>query len=246
MKRPGILGLIGLTALSALASTSFAEAQQQQQQQQQKKEPDKKPPAATVAAPVYKPPLRGAPGGRLGGGTRGTGRDTFVLSVLAPDHSGLTRHEQPTLYWYISAATTLPIELTIMDPTAVQPLLEMRITPPITAGIHEIRLADHGIRLAPDAVYRWYVAVVPDSGRRSRDILAGGTIQRVEAPAELTAKLAERPADEAPFIYAEAGFWYDALAAMSALIERSPENAELRERRAALVAQVGLPSVAGQ
>jgi hypothetical protein len=95
-------------------------------------------------------------------------------------------------------------------------------------------------------VYRWYVAVVPDSGRRSRDILAGGTIQRVEAPAELTAKLAERPADEAPFIYAEAGFWYDALAAMSALIERSPENAELRERRAALVAQVGLPSVAGQ
>ena len=47
----------------------------------------------TVTVPVYKPPLRGAPGGRVGGGTRGTPRDLFVLSALAPDHSGLTVQE---------------------------------------------------------------------------------------------------------------------------------------------------------
>ena len=47
---------------------------------------------ATASAPVYKPPLRGAPGGRVGGGTRGTGREAFILSVLAPAH--WVRHDR--------------------------------------------------------------------------------------------------------------------------------------------------------
>jgi hypothetical protein len=232
-------GLITLGVLAALLPVSRAEPQQ-------KKEGDKKPAAATVAAPVYKPPLRGAPGGRLGGGTRGAGGDVYVLSVLAPDHSGLTLQEEPSLYWYISRPTSLPVEFTIMDPSTVQPVLEMRIAPPISPGVHRIRLSDHGVRLAPDAVYRWYVAIVPDTGRRSRDILAGGTIQRVQPTAELSAKLREARPEEAPFIYAEAGLWYDALAAMSELIDRSPDDTELRQRRAALIAQIGLPSMAGQ
>jgi hypothetical protein len=69
--------------------------------------------AADANVPVYNPPSRGAPGGRVGGGTRGGGqRDVFVLSVLAPDHSGFTTSEQPSLYWFISNSTSLPIELT--------------------------------------------------------------------------------------------------------------------------------------
>ena len=41
--------------------------------------------AADANMPVYNPPSRGAPAGRIGGGTRG-GQNVFVLSVLAPDH----------------------------------------------------------------------------------------------------------------------------------------------------------------
>jgi hypothetical protein len=239
MKTLKATGVLALGALAALLPIVPAESQQ-------KKETDKKPATAVVAAPVYKPPLRGAPGGRLGGGTRGTGSDVFVLSALAPDHSGLTLQEQPSLYWYISKPTSLPVEFTIMDPTTVQPILEMRIPSPVAAGIHRIRLADHGIRLAPDRVYRWYLAIVPDTGRRSRDILAGGTIQRVEPTAELSTRLREGRPDDVPSIYAEAGLWYDALAAMSELIERDPGDAQLRQRRAALVAQIGLPPTTEQ
>src|SRR5437867_13335867 len=62
--------------------------------------PRREPQRSAASAPVYKPPLRGAPGGRVGGGTRGTQeRDIFVLSVLAPDHTGLTTREQPSLFW---------------------------------------------------------------------------------------------------------------------------------------------------
>ena len=200
-------------------------------------------PAPTVATPVYRPPLRGAPGGRVGGGTRGTGREVFVLAVLAPDHTGLTATDQPSLYWFISSSTSTPVELTLTDPRATQPVLELRVPPPVQPGVHRLRLADHGVRLAPGVAYRWYVAVVPDSGRRSKDILAGGAIERVEPPAGLRATVAQADQAELPSLYAEAGLWYDAIAALSERIERAPQDAALRRQRAALLAQVGLPEI---
>ena len=199
--------------------------------------------AADANVPVYNPPKRGAPGGRVGGGTRGgTQRDIFVLSVLAPDHSGFTTSEQPSLYWYISNSTSLPIELTVMDPQGVQPILETRLPAPAKPGIQRVRFADYNIRLAPGAAYRWFVAIVPDADRRSKDILAGGAIERVDVPAELNAKLAKAKSNETPFIYAEAGLWYDALGAISDLIDAAPQNQELHKQRTALLTQVGLPS----
>src|SRR4051794_15839999 len=74
--------------------------------------------AKVAAEPIYKPPNRGAAGGRVGGGSRGTGRDIFQLCVLAPDHTALTTQSQPTLFWFTSAPISLPIEVSIIDPTA--------------------------------------------------------------------------------------------------------------------------------
>src|SRR4029450_8033601 len=105
--------------------------------------------AASAATPVYKPPLRGAPGGRIGGATRGVARDVFVLSVLAPDHPGLPAIDHPSLFWYISTPISLPLELTVMDPRCAQPLLETALPAPRQGGIQRVRLADHGVRLAP-------------------------------------------------------------------------------------------------
>ena len=197
--------------------------------------------AADANVPVYNPPNRGAPAGRIGGGTRG-GTNVFVLSVLAPDHSGFTTSEQPNLYWYISNPTTLPIEITVMDSQGIKPILETRLPAPAKPGIQRVRLADYNIRLAPGAAYRWFVALVPDADRRSKDILAGGAIERVDMPEALKAKLAKSGSNETPFVYAEAGLWYDSLRAISDLIVAAPQNLELRKQRTALLTQVGLPS----
>ena len=200
--------------------------------------------ATTAAAvPLYKPPLRGAPGGRVGGGTRGVAREVFVLSALAPNHTGLTVSDQPSLFWFISNTAPFPVELTVADPQGEKPLLETRISLPSQPGVQRIRLADHGIRLSPGVAYKWFVAVVPDPARRSRDILAGGTIERIEITPELKGKLAQAAKTEHSFLYAEAGLWYDALAAISELIETAPNDAVLRKQRAALMAQVGLPDI---
>ena len=52
------------------------------------------------------------------------------------------------------------------------------------------------------------------------------------------------PKTNAVQVYAEAGLWYDAIMAISELIEADPTNAELRQQRAALLEQVALPGVA--
>ena len=44
--------------------------------------------------------------------------------------------------------------------------------------------------------------------------------------------------------YAEAGIWYDALEAVTDLIERSPGDSKSLGYRAALLRQVGLPEIA--
>ena len=91
-----------------------------------------------------------------------------------------------------------------MDPQGVQPILETRIPAPVEAGVHRIRLSDYNVRLASGAAYRWFVSVVPDADRRSKDITAGGAIERVEMPEGLQAKVAEAKSD-LPSIYGEAG-----------------------------------------
>src|SRR6476469_6610861 len=108
-----------------------------------KRQPPASPPAAD-SGPRYIPSKLGAPGGRVGGATRGpSGRDIFVLSVLAPDHTGLTVHEQPCLFWFISTQTTLPVEVTIVDPNADAPVLQTRIATAVDRGVHRVRLSDH-------------------------------------------------------------------------------------------------------
>jgi hypothetical protein len=194
---------------------------------------------------VYKPPLRGAPGGRVGGAARGTGREEFILSVLAPDHTGLTTREQPSLYWFISRPSSSPVELTVVDPDAADPLLELQLKPPIKAGVHRLNLADHNVRLKPGVAYQWYVSVVPDSGRRSKDILSGGSVERIDAPDDVKARVTGAAPPQLAAIYAEAGLWYDAVATLQDLLDASPKDAALVNQRAELLRSAGVPDLRG-
>jgi hypothetical protein len=206
---------------------------------------DQKKESVADSTPVYKPPLRGSPGGRVGGGTRGASLEEAVsLSVLVPDHVGLTLQNQPHLYWFISRPTTQPIEFTITEKDAVKPLLEARLKPIDKAGIQCIRLADQKVQLRPNVSYKWFVAVVTDPTHRSRDILSGGMIEILPASPALSAKLDPTPKAKQPWVLAEEGIWYDALARLSDEIEAAPKDLSLRKQRAALLEQVGLNEAA--
>jgi hypothetical protein len=197
--------------------------------------------AATM--PVYEPPRRSAPGGRIGGSTRGAGI-VPLLSALAPDHTGLTAEEQPVLFWYLTKATNYPVEFTITDDQAARPLLETRLSGPFEAGMQRVRIADYGVRLTPDVPYRWFVALVIDPNSPSRDNIAGGTIERMVPPRALRGKLRRASEGQTPSIYAEAGLWYDALTASADLLDAAPDDPALRQQQAALLEQVGLRQIA--
>jgi uncharacterized protein DUF928 len=123
-------------------------------------------------------------------------------------------------------------------------LIETALQPPFQPGVQRIRLADYHMRLGVGKAYQWFVSLVVNPKRRSKDILAGGMIERVELVEEVASKLAEAPRTSAPYLYAEAGLWYDAVAAISELIAEAPGDRNLLMQRAALLKQVGLFGIA--
>jgi hypothetical protein len=208
--------------------------------------PDKDdPPAVKRRMPVYKPPQRGTPGSRVAAGTRGEADGRIVLSALVPDHIGLTMQEQPALYWFISQSTKYPVEFTFIESQSEKPLVEKRIEGAIGAGIHNVQLADYGIRLKTGTVYKWFISIVTEPDHRSKDVVTGGEIERIDPPAELRARLDRAGKNDAPGIYAEAGLWYDALSAVCNLIDAGIDKAVFEEQRASLLEQVGLSDIAG-
>jgi hypothetical protein len=193
---------------------------------------------------VYRPPMRGAPSTRVGGGSRGLGDAPLTVSVIAPDHTGLTTQSQPSLYWYTSRPVSGEVEVTIIDANGIDPLLETRLAAPEGAGIHAIDLASLGVTLETDVEYSWFVAVVTDPAQRSNDVVASGTIMRIDGGRDVAARLANSDPRQQARIYAEQGLWYDAVDSLSGLIDDNPRDAGLRADRDALLAQVGLPTAA--
>lgn len=192
--------------------------------------------------PVYKPPRGiGAPGGRIGGGSRG--QEALAIFALVPDHLGLTINDQPTLYWYLSEPVQYPLVLTVNDETQVKPIVETILTRTPRAGIQSTPLKNFSVRLELDREYQWFVSLAIDSENPSKNIIAGGRIQRVLPPEELLHQLRNAEPDQVTAIYSEAGLWYDALGSISDLIDSRPNYADYRLGRKTLLEQVDLMEV---
>lgn len=199
--------------------------------------------AAAEKAPVYHPRVQRPPRARIEGGPRGQDGTMPTVIPLVPDHIGLTIARQPVLYWYLSEPTSSTAMFVLLDARSVQVLKKVALTPPFELGVHVLRLKDYGITLEKGVQYRWYIAIVLDSDSPSRDIVAGGMIERI-APEVGPPYPPTAHNLEAVRFYAEAGLWYDAIAAISDLISEAPNNPLLRKQRASLLTQVGLEGVA--
>lgn len=199
-----------------------------------------KPEASSRQEPLYRPPQRGAPGGRVGGGTRGPSAAFPLLWALAPDHVGLSTEAQPRLVWYLSKVTTYPLEFTIIEGTGVTPLVEKPLSSPTEPGIQIIRIADYDLNLEKGKTYQWFVSLVSDSEHRSTDIITGGMIQVGDVPASLGEHVRNANPVEAARLWAQAGFWYDAMGVISTSIQANPSDAQMHDLRASLLEEVDL------
>jgi hypothetical protein len=212
----------------------------------------RKPPAAgneqtaatrQVAKIEYQPPRRGAPRTRTGGGTRTDGAWPSV-TVLTPEHTGLTASAQPNLYWRLSADVTARFEFVLIDDKQPPPVWRETVTGAMQQGVHVLSLQAAGVTLQPGVTYRWSVAIVADPAQRSRDVVSSGTIERVALEPAVQAQLGQVQPQDRARVYAANGLWYDALAALAAQLAAQPEDRTALADRDALLEQGGISRAA--
>lgn len=195
----------------------------------------------SAAPPLYQLPKVGKPTGRVGGGRRGGVAALPDVYALVPDHVGYSASSQPVLYWYMSetARGDVVFELTLIDDSSVDPLLDRRFSAPSTAGLQRVDLSTLGVSLDPGEEYQWSIALVPDPKDRSKDIVATGWIEVVPPPAGMADRLAAAGPGGAAAVYGQAGLWYDTLDATMVQADRGDSQA--KGQLAGLLKQVGLP-----
>jgi hypothetical protein len=175
----------------------------------------------------------------VSGGLRGT-RGLPKPLALVPAHVALTGSSSPSLFWWIGAVPPQGTTVTLYVATddEPEPLAELAMPLPRSAGIQRVRLGEYGVELAPGVEYEWSIALGSNPDSHADDQIANGYITRVEAPSEAAG--AARNAST----LAAAGLWYDALAAVSDEVEVRPTDARPRAVRDALLQQAGLTAIA--
>jgi len=186
--------------------------------------------------PEYVPPARGAPSGRVGGGTRGL--HPLPLAALSPSHTGLTISPQPVLYYFAPGAAKPRFTLRPVSDPSSPPLVEKELPLPRDAGIQRLELKSLGVTLTPGVEYRWTVSMAGEARE------ASGTIQRIEPTTELSRKLSATSGRSRYAMLAREGLWYDALDEVSRAVGAAPNNPVPAKHRAALLEQIGLSAVA--
>ena len=83
-------------------------------------------PTEDVQIPLYTPPKKLTPRARVGGGLRGTDGNDPVLVALVPDHVGMTVKKSPSLNWFLSKPTSLPIHLHLPTSDQSDPYMKAR------------------------------------------------------------------------------------------------------------------------
>jgi hypothetical protein len=211
-----------------------------------KSAPEPEPPVAmdyvAMAEPVYRAPADAVTHDDAQTYVRGAG-PALRLLALVPPHSARTVSAHPELPWYLSELPPAParfeLTLTLIDQS--DPLMRRELAAPTHSGDQRIRLDELGIELPEGREVRWTVALRVDPENPSRDLVASGWIERVPESEELRADLAAaKPLDRAS-LYASSGLWYDAVAELSRVAERAPNETTPRRYLAQLFERAGLP-----
>ena len=134
------------------------------------------------------------------------------LELVVPEAKVVhqTASESPSLFVYSEGAAKEPLIFTLVDHDLIEPLVEQSINIS-EKGYHKITLPPN-IKLEPNKVYSWYVAVLCSNDPESfREVLTS-TVEYVPPSTELLEKInkTNSPKEKAR-IYTSESMWYDAI-----------------------------------
>lgn len=184
----------------------------------------------------YKPPKQpSAPSGPITStGTRGgcSREREASLTALAPhQHVGQTTASHPTFLWYVPESDPFPLRFQLYEQGATGKQLLHTTQLQSTPGLMQHTLPANQAGLVKGRRYSWQVILLCNPNRPSTAVLAGAEIDATNAPTSLSNSLASiTQPEKRSNLYAESGFWYDALAEIS-----KPENITLSAAKTNLI-----------
>lgn len=170
----------------------------------------------------------------------------IIIAPLAPQSTGITATDQPTLYWYLSSAWKYGMGFTLNEFGVNEPLFEYDINQKTECQKHlqgdficHLNLADHNMRLQPNRDYEWFVFIIFDPEQRTSDWLASAFIRYDEQPSKLL-----EPSTQQYKIYQKAGIWYDGFDKLMKQIRNQPHNQTLLKEGANWIKEEKMLNVA--
>jgi hypothetical protein len=161
------------------------------------------------------------------------------LTAVAPGQNiGLSQSDRPNLFVYIPQTTAQTAEFSLFD-EKMKGIYQVSVPVP-QAGLVSIPLPDTATPLAQDQPYYWTVALVCNPSDRTEDQVVGGWIEHTQPNDALKQQLGNVRALERVSLYAQQGFWYDALNTLVELQRTEPNNPAVANSWAQLMKSVGL------
>jgi hypothetical protein len=212
-----------------------------------------------VVLPELPPGLGPAPGGRrFGGATRGECPAVKMpLTALVPltkqppsivNVWGLTTQEYPKLWFYLPYTTSFayPAEFTVLNDESKDPVYTSAIALPKQAGVIDVPLPASIAALQVGKRYRWFLNIYCDREKQSAPVYVEGVIIRTGINQALAKQLQKAKPLQQVVIYANNGFWHDALTKLAELRQQNPHNRYLQTEWTNLLTAIGLNDLATQ
>lgn len=185
---------------------------------------------------VFMPPEEGAPGDRVGAGTRASLRKG-ILTLLAPPGGGQTAQGSPLLVWHVRDGFEGRMKLALQEKGAARPWLVVEEPVRWIKGMHGLSFADFGLTIEPGRILEWSLVLTPASAD-SPGTEARSFIERVSTGKGAATMGQPREAMRA---LAAEGLWYDALAKGVELSPAGEVRVIAQDEVASLLKSAGLP-----
>jgi len=200
------------------------------------------------------PGIRGS-GNLEAGAARGACSNDEIKSVLPPKPATmknteipveLTVSNRPTFFIDVPKTSTNQGIFVLQDEAGEVVLPEKKLRLTNTPSIVSYTLPQDFQGLVVGHKYQWYFSLScdPVNGDRSGDAATGGWIQRVAPSQEVAQKLRRETGRDRIAIYAENGYWHDALKTLADLRVKNPKDQSLGSDWSDLFQSVGLEQMA--
>jgi Domain of Unknown Function (DUF928) len=210
-----------------------------------------------------KPPNGGIATNRFGSGSRTfepdptlgemRGDEDPTLTAFVPEYKqpnslkvwGRTTNEYPTVWAYIPYSSALISRIDFIlrngDNPANPIVYQTSIQAPKKAGIVNFSLPKTSTPLAIDKLYQWEVKLTMKSQPTEK---ITGWIQRAKIDSNLSDRIKRANPSQQADLYAENGFWYDALSTLAIQRRDFPTDPAIKENWQTMLKSVNLEGLA--